>query len=322
MIALTWRQHRVQLLTAAALITALSGYLLFTGHQMASYRASIGLNTCVSSHGHCDLLARAFLDRFSSSSQVFSLLDLVPLLAGLFWGAPLIARETERGTHRLAWTQSVSRRRWLTVKLAAFTGAAILAAATVSLLLAWWLRPFNQLIAVGAGGNVNRMSPRVFDLSGTVPAGGALFAFALGTAAGALIRRTVPAMAVTLGGYLALWLPLESLRYHLITPLTAHGPFGSTSPVPLSAYVIANSYASASGHPIDFSVMAKACETSVGGNTGIRLSCLAAKGFQFSTTYQPDSRFWPIQGIETGIFVAAAIALLGIAAWWAARHIN
>jgi hypothetical protein len=322
MIALTWRQHRAQLLTAVALITVLGGYLLFMGHQMTSYMTSIGLNACLASHGKCDVLARAFFDRFSNASQMFSLLDLVPLLAGLFWGAPLIARETERGTHRLAWTQSVSRRRWLTVKLAAFTGAAVLAAAIVSLLLAWWLRPFNQLIAVGAGGNVNRMTPGVFDLSGTMPAAGALFAFALGTAAGALIRRTVPAMAVTLGGYLAVWLPMESSRYHFIAPLTAHGPFGSTPRVPPSAYVIANSYTTASGHPVDFSVMANACQTTHGGETGVRLSCLAAKGFQFSATYQPDSRFWAIQGIETGILVGAAVLLLGIAAWWAARHIN
>lgn len=322
MIALTWRQHRAQLLTAAALITVLSGYLLLMGHQMASYMASLGLSTCLASHGNCGFLAGAFLDRFGSTSHVFSLLDLVPLLAGLFWGAPLIARETERGTHRLAWTQSVSRRRWLTVKLAAFTGAAVLAAAIVSLLLAWWLRPFNQLIAAGAGGNVNRMTPGLFDLSGIVPAGCALFAFALGTAAGALIRRTVPAMAVTLGGYLALWMPLQSMRYHFITPLTTHGPFGSTPHVPLSAYVLSNSYANASGHPITFSVMANACRTTSHGQTGIRTSCLAAKGFQFSTTYQPDSRFWQIQGIETGIFVAAALVLLGIAAWWTVRRVN
>jgi ABC-2 family transporter len=322
MIALTWRQHRAQLLTAAALITVFSGYLLLTGYQMTSYMASIGLSACLASHGNCGFLAGAFLSRFNNASHVFSLLDLVPLLAGLFWGAPLIARETERGTHRLAWTQSVSRRRWLTVKLAAFTGAAVLAAAIVSLLLVWWLRPFNQLLAVAAGGNVNRMTPGLFDLSGIVPVGCALFAFALGTAAGALVRRTVPAMAVTLGGYLALWLPLQSLRYHFITPLTIYGPFGRTPHVPLSAYVLANSYTNASGHPITFSIMANACQTTHGHQTGVPVSCLAAKGFRFATTYQPDSRFWSIQVIETGIFVAAAVVLLGIAAWWAVRRIN
>lgn len=322
MIALTWRQHRAQLLTAAALIAVLSAYLLLIGHQMTSYMASIGLRSCLASHGNCDALASVFLNRFGSAWHPFSLLDLAPLLAGLFWGAPLIARETERGTYRMAWTQSVSRRRWLTVKLVAFSGAAILAAAVVSLLLAWWLRPFNQLIAVGAGGNVNRMTPGMFDLSGIVPAGCALFAFALGTAAGALIRRTVPAMAVTLGGYLAVWLPLQSLRYHFIAPVTAHGPFGTTPPVPLSAYTLSNSYADAAGHPISFSVIMNACQTSRGGEASVRLSCLAAKGFQFATTYQPDSRFWAIQGIETGIFVGAAAALLGIAAWWTVRRIN
>lgn len=322
MIALTWRQHRAQLLTAAALLTALSAYLLFTTHQMTSYMGSIGLSACLAGHGNCDIQAEAFLARFGSASHVFSVLDLVPLLAGLFWGAPLIARETERGTHRLAWTQSVSRGRWLTVKLAAFTGAALLAAAVVALLLAWWIRPFDQLMAIDAGGNVNRMTPGVFDLSGIVQAGGALFAFALGTAAGAVIRRTVPAMAVTLGGYLALWMPLESARYHFLAPLTTHGPFGSTPQVPLSAYVLGNSYADASGRPVSFSVMAHACLSSHGGQTGMRISCLAAKGFQFSTTYQPDSRFWLLQGLQTGIFVAAAAALLGVAIWWTARRIS
>lgn len=322
MIAMTWRQHRVQLIAAAALVLALSGYLLITGQQMASYMTSIGLNSCLSRHGNCDALAVGFLGRFGSTADVFSLIDLLPLLAGLFWGAPLIARETERGTHRLVWTQSVSRRQWLTVKLVAFVGAAVAAAAIVALLLAWWLGPFDRLITIGAGGNVNRMTPRVFDLSGIAPAGYVLFSFALGTAAGALIRRTVPAMAATIAGYLAVWLPLDSLRYHFIAPLTARGPFGGTPPVPLSSYVLGNSYADASGHPISFSTMVAACRASHGGETGVRLSCLSAKGFQFATTYQPDSRFWALQGIETGILAAAAVVLLGVAAWWTTRRVG
>jgi ABC-2 family transporter protein len=322
MIALTWRQHRAQLLAAAAMIAALGGYLVFVGHQMTSYMASIGLSACLARHGNCGLLDSAFLSRFNSASDVFSLLDLVPLLAGLFWGAPLIARETERGTHRLAWTQSVSRGRWLTVKLAAFTGAAVLAAAIVSLLLAWWLRPYDQLIAAGFGGKVNRMTPGVFDLAGIAPAACAVFAFALGTAAGALIRRTVPAMAVTLGGYLVVWLQLRSLRYHFFAPLTVHGPFGSAPLVPPSAYVLSTSYSDSSGHPVDFSAMVNACQATHGGETGISVKCLADKGFQFSTTYQPDSRFWPVQGIEAGILAAAAIALIGLAVWWSVRRIS
>jgi ABC-2 family transporter protein len=322
MIAMAWRQHRAQLLVSAALIGAVGGYLLASGLQMSSYQTSIGLSHCLSVHGQCDLLAEAFFHRFGGSAGLFSLLDLLPLLAGMFWGAPLIARETERGTHRMAWTQAVSRGRWLAVKLAVFTGAAVIAAAVVALLLAWWLRPFDRLFAINAGGNVDRMAPGLFDLSGIVPAASTLFAFALGAAAGALIRRTIPAMAVALGGYLAVWLPLGSWRYRIFAPATAHGPFGRTPSVPVNAYVLANSYTNAAGHPVSFASMAKACMHSHGAERGVRLSCLAAKGYRFSTTYQPDSRFWPIQGVESGILLAAAVLLLAIAVWWTARRIS
>jgi len=42
---------------------------------------------------------------------------VVPALLGIFWGAPLVANELETGTYRLAWTQSVTRKRWLAAKL-------------------------------------------------------------------------------------------------------------------------------------------------------------------------------------------------------------
>ena len=48
---------------------------------------------------------------------LITLVLVVPALIGMFWGAPLIAHELETGTFRLAWTQSVSRRRWLLVKM-------------------------------------------------------------------------------------------------------------------------------------------------------------------------------------------------------------
>ena len=58
-------------------------------------------------------------DRVSCSSgdgaifDVVNLTMVVPLLFGLFWGAPLVAKEFEDGTHNLAWTQGVTRRHWL-----------------------------------------------------------------------------------------------------------------------------------------------------------------------------------------------------------------
>ncbi len=136
------------------------------------------------------------------------------------------------------------------------------------------------------------------------------------------LRRTIPAMAVALGGYLALSLPLASWRYRFFAPATARGPFGRTPSVPVNAYVLTNSYTNAAGHRVSFASMAKACMHSHGTERGVQLSCLAAKGYRFATTYQPDSRFWPIQGVESGILLAAALVLLAVAVWWTARRIS
>ncbi|HTX01443.1 MAG TPA: hypothetical protein VMD59_21845 [Acidimicrobiales bacterium] len=36
-------------------------------------------------------------------------------------------------------------------------------------------------------------------------------------------------------------------------------------------------------------------------------------------TYQPGSRFWPLQWAEMGIYLAAAVAICVLAGWWL-RH--
>ena len=101
---------------------------------------------------------------------------------------------------RLAWTQSITRRRWLTTNLTVYTAAAIVLATAFSVLLAWWFRPFAH---VGFGGGYGRLQPNFFDFQGIVPIAYTLYAFAIGVTAGVLIRRTLPAMVVTLAVFLA-----------------------------------------------------------------------------------------------------------------------
>jgi hypothetical protein len=48
---------------------------------------------------------------------------------------------------------------------------------------------------------------------------------------------------------------------------------------------------------------------------GSPLPCLAAHGYRGYVTYQPASRFWAFQGIEAGIFVVLAAALLAVTFW-------
>ena len=113
---------------------------------------------------------------------------VVPALIGIFWGAPLIARELETGTHRLAFNQSITRTRWLATKLAIIGTAT---AATAGL-LSWAVTAWAHHIDHATG---NAIRPQFFGARGIVPIGYALFAFALGVTLGMLIRRTVPAMA-------------------------------------------------------------------------------------------------------------------------------
>jgi hypothetical protein len=322
MIAMTWRQHRLQFLATAVLLAALVGYLLYGTWQHASYANQLGLTACLNAANRdCGPLVEAFDNRFGGVPAAFSLLAALPLLAGLFFGAPLIAREAESGTLQLAWTQSVSRRRWLSVKLLTFLAAITAAAAIVSVSFSAWLGEYNRISAAGYS-NINRMAPPAFDLSGVAPFGTVMFAFAIGVAAGVLIRRTVPAMAVTIGGYLGAILPLESLRYTaFFSPHTIRGAYGTTSPVQPGAYPIQTSYADAAGHDVPFSALLQACgRAGSDGQLRMRVSCLAAKGFHLSQIFQPAARYWPLQAVYAIILACAAAALLAVAAWWSARQ--
>jgi hypothetical protein len=213
MIALTWRQHRLQALSALAVLAALAAYLLVSEHQITSYMGGIGLSHCLASHGNCNAATELFTNRYNGKFGLLDWLVILPLLVGLFWGAPLLAREAEHGTHRLAWTQSVGRARWLTVKLAAFIPAAVVAAAILTALLGWAFHPLLQVCSAGYC-NQTTMTPNIFSSWGIAPAVYTLYALALGTAAGAFLQRTIPAMAVTTGGFLGLRLALLSLPEH------------------------------------------------------------------------------------------------------------
>ncbi len=210
MIWLTWRQHRTQLLAGAVALALIAAALLLTGFGIAATFRDSGLADCLAAPGRdCEAVQNLFDNRYVNLQFTIPLFLVLPALLGIFWGAPLVARELEHGTHRLAWTQGVSRLRWAGTKVVTLAGAAVLGAALLAWLLSWWSRPF-------VASSDNRFSFGVFDLRGIVPVAYALFALAVGVAAGTLIRRTVPAMAATVGVYAAVRLVVELwVRPHL-----------------------------------------------------------------------------------------------------------
>jgi hypothetical protein len=315
---LVWRTQRVEFYIAAAILAALTVLLLVTGVQMADQYHS-ALVACHASHT-CGTLGSLFLGSHAVGFLVV-MTEGVPAVLGLFWGAPLIAHELEAGTSQFGWTQSVTRKHWFAVKAGWILLASAVGAAAVSALVTWWSGPNNALL-------LNRFLPNRFDIQGIVPVGYALFAVALGIAAGVLIRRTLPALAVTLGGFIAVrFLILFLLRPHYMAPVTvtynlarSFTPAGSAWVISSGVFGVNNNYTGngpAMGIGNGAIAIPRACQGAATASRGQGpiMDCLGAHGYRAFVTYQPASRFWAFQSIETGIFVVLAAALIALAAF-------
>jgi hypothetical protein len=344
MMWLTWRQFRAQAIVVAAALAVIAVALAITGAHLAHLYNTSGVAAC-QAHGDCATPVTSFLDQLKSNLVYKLLYDgstvvlyAVPALLGVFWGAPLVTREIETGTFRLAWNQSVTRTRWLAVKLGIVGLAAMATAGLLSLMIGWWASPVDHAYGLPQGrdgsSGINRFTQLLFGARGITPIGYAAFAFALGVTLGVLIRHTVPAMAATLAVFtgalvtMAVW-----IRPHLITPLhmiSALNPAGVdlisggqnsqmtvTAAVNLpGAWVVSNQSIKPDGQ-IFTGPATRAC------TSGTTQACNASIGqlhLRQLVIYQPASRYWTFQWYETAIFLALALALAGFCFWWIRRR--
>jgi hypothetical protein len=342
---LTWRQFRVQAAVVFGALVLMAIVLAMTGPNLVHlYSACRATHSCGSSS----------LTRTDNTLRigVQAMLLVAPALIGIFWGAPLVARELETGTYRLGWTQSITRRRWLAMKLGLVGFSAIALGGLLSLTVTWWLSPLDAVTA-------NRFSSLEFGLRGITPIGYAALAFALGVTAGVLLRRTLPAMATTIVAYVfsrlaeAAW-----VRPNLLPPAHTNlavqadnigigvgpggGPTVMTTNVNIpNAWVYSSSLADKAGHGPTSHFLTSACPAIASGLNHLGIAhhpghgtiavgpapqrafqaCIAkvAANFHEVVTYQPASRYWAFQGLETALFVAISFALLGVSFWWV-RH--
>ena len=127
-----WIQFRAQAAVVFGGLVIVAIILAVTGpHLLHLYDANVA--TCAK-YNDCSTAASSFL-RNDRALQILLdvLVIVVPGVVGIFWGAPLVSRELETGTYRLVWTQSVTRVRWIAVKLGVVGLASMVAAG----LLAW-----------------------------------------------------------------------------------------------------------------------------------------------------------------------------------------
>ena len=220
------------------------------------------------------------------------------MLVGIFWGAPLVAREIEHGTHRLVWTQGTSRLRWAATKFGLVSIGVFAMTAVFAAMLNWWISPVMQTSG-------QRFEYIFFDIHGIVVFGYAMFALALGIFAGAVTGRLLPAMATVVVGFVAT---------RLVVTLVARDHYLPTETRRISVAGRARVTATSNG----------TCCTATGYEAALRgrLGCPAGAADCGETlTLHPASHFWAFQSIETAIFVALAISLLLATIYWIRRRI-
>jgi hypothetical protein len=335
---LSWRLQRAQSLGLLFAGAAAAALLLVTGgrlQRLATSAASV-----------YDALTPTERTLWTAGVVVMA---PVPALVGIFWGAPLVARELETGTHRLAWSQGVTRYRWLAYRLVLSLLITAVAVSALSAVVTWWSGPLDDSTSQTQGALPDRLSPLVFAVRGSVPVGYAVLSLAVGVLAGLVLRRTLPAMTLTLVVTIAVQLLLPAwVRPHLVPAtdevvkvterpldsLTLEQPGG---PVTLSLatghrgdWVLVNQTVDVSGRPAALPPWFAACtdQSSTGGAATAMgpqpvagadpcLARLTADGYRQALSYVPADRFWRLQATETalllvltGVVVAAAFAWL------------
>jgi len=299
---LTWRQHRPQLLATAGLLVLLAVAAFVTELPIRAAYHRHALSSCLppATRSGCGLIVNHFRSEFAARVAVTRYLAVLPALAGLFLGAPLLAREFESGTFRLAWTQSLSRQRWVLSRTMLLAVATVVAAAILSALTMWWRAPFDDV-----GG---RIGPHAFDVEGIVVPAYAFFAFASGVLAGTVLRRTIPAMSLAVGVFVAVRVGVETLlRPHYLPPL--HRTVDSIAQSARGRdWVLENRLVDSVGRQIPTAREDLAIVHAQRARVDPQ-DYLLSLGWRRAITFQPNDRFWTFQAIETGVFV-----LLGVLA--------
>lgn len=333
-----WRQHRKQLLILGLILLAYGAVVVPTGvHFWHVYQQAVANCAKNPATPICSDLPNN-LFQSTIDHLLFRLVPLailvLPLLLSVFMGAPLIAREYAEGTNSLVWTQSASRRKWLTVKLLWVLGATAVFAAGLVALNTWWSNTSNSLFMDRFSGG--------FSTQDIVPVAYIVFAVALGIMLGAWFKKTMVAAGVGLGLLIAIVVIAvpNLVRPHYMSPIKVTATMGpvTSSTVPDTAWITNNYIVDKNGETfsrLDFTNMPAQCQqiiqqdqVSTEGH-GVRIkampgdpidTCIDAAGYRQVTDYQPASRYWDFQYIEAGIYLALAALSVGATYWFVIKH--
>jgi hypothetical protein len=319
MLWVTWRQHRATFISVPAVLAAAAVLLVIFGLKARHEYAA--LVNCPLDPGKqsdtCSRLMTTFNSTVWPLANICSILmELVPVLLGAFAGAPLLARELETGTFRYAWTQGLRRERQAIAKLVLVGLTLAVLAWAFSELFAWFFQPFLWVE------QLNQMSTEgVFDTRGLVFPAFTLVAFVIGAFLGMLFRRIIPAMAATLGVYLAIRLVAWGVRgQYPLTLVTSNAQqftaYGTPSQ-PGFPWILNSWITGPGGKPASQSVINQVHYNLGGGGNQV---VSVPKGYTIWTRFFPPSHFWPMQFFEGGWLLVASALLVAGTVWLVRRY--
>jgi hypothetical protein len=338
---LSLRQERTALLVGGGVLLTVCLWLLLLGGLIQHYITANHLEHCnivyfpPECEGRYDQLAENLDPLWEPAVEITGwVLFALPSALGLFLGAPLLAREFESGTYRLAWTQSVSRQRWLAARLGVplaltFLGSTVLAAVST-----WWAGVIEGRFAVP--GYYHWFTWLTRTTTGPAVVGFSVLGVALGAAVGLVVRRVVASMAVTAALLVVLRLVLDDLRF-LFTPardsliaarmaldpggpgqvMLQNGHLGTGTP--LESYIIESGLISSDGTrlplPSDW------IDTLPDGRILCTTDACHAHPdvVQAYTSFQPPSAHWPMLWTQGGLALLLAALLVGFCFLWLRR---
>lgn len=325
MIQLTWRQHRIEISIMAFILLIFAGFLLITGANIASEAQKVGAATCISHRTAClqaQMAQANYVEYAIMQNPAFSFFCMMlplalPVLVGMFIGAPAIAREFEQGTYRLIWVQGIPWSRWLSSKVGLITGVVGWAFVLLFGMFTWWNipilnMPFKQ-------GSMNDFST-FFDSWGVVLVAYALFALMLGIFLGVAMRKVVPAMALTLIIFVVVRVLIVSFwRPSYLPPVVVTTPLNAPARIPGGSWIIQSEIVDRQGQQLSINTL-QVCESLLSQPTEAAQAqynhCISEHGFQSRTVYQPANRYWLFQGIESGIYLSGTVLLFVLTFWW------
>jgi hypothetical protein len=315
----TWRQHRKEVLVLTGIVAVIGVALLVLGLPMHGLFPD-GASACTTAPltQSCNLALGKLSQQFGYINTLSVLLNIIPFAIGAFLGAPLLAREMEDGTWQLAWTQAVPRMRWLSVKMGILAGLCALLTLAFSIIITWYRTPLDVLDG--------RLGKAGFDVEGLVPVAYALFAFALATVAGVLLRRSLGGLAMALVVFVVVRLAVANfLRPMFATPLTLVeeipqqsrgiqiGTDNSTD------WVVGQNFRDAAGNTLDDPSLNNL--STAAADAGQTLTTyLHSQGIQRAVSYHPADLFWDFQLIEAGLYVGVAALLMALIVWRVKRR--